>query len=457
MPKLTFEQLASMIGGSVEAGGNQSFDSVVIDSREAQPGALFFAIRGDRLDGHTFLVSALEKAEGAVVDEMPAELIPGKAYVRVDDTTVALQKLASEVRKQFPSTLIAVTGSAGKTTTKEMISTLVETERSTWKSWGNFNNQIGFPLCLANTPDRTEIVVSEMGMSSKGEIEFLARLSRPDIGVYTTIQPVHLEFFDSIDGIAAAKRELLENLADGGVVVLNADDARVIGIAEGFVGRKVTYGVDAAADYKADELNDRGLLGSQFMLRAEGESRPVTLSLPGRHNLENLLAAIATARVTGISWGGIDEGIQKLKPAYHRGVVIEWKGATLYDDTYNSNPYAVGKALTLLGQATDAARRIAVIGDMLELGPDELKYHQETGAAIPENVDVVIGVGPRSKSLVEGAANGGRSSDAIHHFADSEAAAAFLKEFIKPGDFVLLKGSRGIGLDRIITALQAGG
>lgn len=453
MPTLTFRDIAKMTGGRVEQNPDARVSSVVIDSREARPGAVFFAIKGDRLDGHTFVPQALENAAGAVVHS-PVQVATDKGVVSVGDTTRALQDLARGVRQKFPFLLVAITGSAGKTTTKEMIATLVATERSTWRSRGNFNNQIGFPLSLANTPDGTDVVVSEMGMNHKGEIEFLARMSRPDVGVYTTIQPVHLEFFGSIEAIAAAKRELLENVDPKGSIILNADDPRVMKISEGFAGRKVTYGVDAKAEYRAEDIVENGLLGSTFRLKAEGSWRDINLSLPGRHNLENLLAAIATARTIGISWSGIERGITQLQPAYHRGVVVPWKGATLYDDTYNSNPYALGRALQLLAAAQTPGRRIAVVGDMLELGTDELKFHRDAGRAIPPSIDYVVGVGRRSTAFLEGAREAGVPEKSTRKFDDAAGAAEFLKSLIKPGDLVLLKASRGIGLDKVLTALE---
>jgi UDP-N-acetylmuramoyl-tripeptide--D-alanyl-D-alanine ligase len=216
MPALNFARLASMVSGEVVQGGEIPFGRVVIDSREADAESAFFAIRGERLDGHQYLPQALEKGRGAVVSRVPDPLPAGKAIVRVDDTMAALVRLAAAVRREFPFLLIGVTGSTGKTTTKEMIHALVETERKAFRSWGNFNNQIGFPLCLSNVPDRADVVVSEMGMNHAGEIADMASYGRPDIGVYTNIRPVHLEFFGSIEGIAAAKRELLENLSPRG-------------------------------------------------------------------------------------------------------------------------------------------------------------------------------------------------------------------------------------------------
>ncbi|HUO83513.1 MAG TPA: UDP-N-acetylmuramoyl-tripeptide--D-alanyl-D-alanine ligase, partial [Thermoanaerobaculia bacterium] len=401
--RLRFERIAEMTGGRVLAGGDLVAESFVIDSRETKEGSAFFALRGERLDGHDYLPQALETAAGAIVSSAPEPIPAGRALVRVPDTTRALQDLGSAVRRELGVMLIGITGSTGKTTTKEMIAALVETEKRTWKSWGNFNNHIGFPLCLANTPDRTEVVVSEMGMSAKGEIAFLARLGSPDIGVYTNIRPVHLEFFDSLDGIAAAKRELLENLRPGGSIVINADDPRVVGISEGFAGRRVTYGVEAEADYRGRDLRPRGLLGTEFVLEAEGASRSLVLRLPGRHNVENLLAAIATARQLEIGWASIEKAVDTLQAAAHRGVVVNVHGVTVYDDSYNSNPYALGRALELLAGAETEGRKIVVIGDMLELGSDELAFHHDAGKGIPPVVDSVIAVGPRSKSVLEGA------------------------------------------------------
>lgn len=451
MPTLTFHELAAMTGGQVIQGGDVVTSSVVIDSREVKPDSVFFAIKGDRLDGHQFLPQALRTARGAIVSSVPDPLPEGKGIVRVGDTTLALQMLARAIRRRMDFTLIGITGSAGKTTTKEMIATLIGTERRTFKSWGNFNNLIGCPLCIDNTPDDAEVVVSEMGMNHKGEIAELAGLTRPDVGVYTVIAPVHIEFFGTVEKIAEAKRELLENLREGGTVIVNADNEHVVNISRDYAGPKKTYGADHPADYRAVDIRERGLLGTSFTLEAEGEKREMELVLPGRHNLDNLLAAIATARAVGISWEGIERGVNELKPAYHRGVTVPWRGATLYDDTYNSNPYALTRTLELMSQA-EAQRRIAVIGDMLELGEKELDYHRDAGRQIPRDIDAVVAVGKRSKALLEGAAEAGHEE--LHHFDDAAGAGEFLRGFIREGDLVLIKASRGIGLDRIVTMLE---
>jgi len=457
MPELTFSRLASMVGGTVIQGGDLVAASVVIDSREVKSDSVFFAIQGERQDGHTFLAQALTTARGAVVSEVPETtdaMLTGKALVQVADTTVALQQLARAIREQFEFLLIGVTGSAGKTTTKEMIATLTATERNTFKSWGNFNNQIGAPLCLDNMPDGAEVVVSEMGMNHAGEIAEIAGLMRPNIGVYTNIAPVHIEFFGTIEKIAAAKRELLENLAPNGTVIVNNDNEHVVRISSDYAGPRVTYGSDHAADYRAVNIRERGLLGTKFTLAAEGGERELELVLPGRHNLDNLLAAIATARVVGISWVGIERGVSEVKPAYHRGVILPWREATLYDDTYNSNPYALRRTLELMAQAEVSGRRIAVIGDMLELGDQELAFHRDAGRQIPRAIDVVIGVGRRSLALLEGAREAGFADAALHHFDDALGAGRFLEGEIRAGDLVLLKGSRGVGLDKTVAALE---
>ncbi|HEX3070631.1 MAG TPA: UDP-N-acetylmuramoyl-tripeptide--D-alanyl-D-alanine ligase [Thermoanaerobaculia bacterium] len=446
---LTFRQIAEMTGGELVQGGDIAIDSVVIDSREVKADSVFFAITGERLDGHQFLAQALTTGRGAVVSNVPANVPADKGIVRVADTTVALQNLARSIRERYPFTLIGITGSAGKTTTKEMIATLVASERRTFKSWGNFNNLIGCPLCVTNTPDDAEVVVSEMGMNHKGEIAQMAGLLHPDVGVYTNIGPVHIEFFGTIEKIAEAKRELLENVKPGGTIVLNADNSYVMDISRGFEGRKLTYGIDHDADFRGVKIRERGLLGTSF----EVNGHSFSLSLPGRHNLENLLAAIATARAIGISWEGIERGVSNLKPAAHRGIILDAGGATIYDDTYNSNPYALGRALTLMEQADVTGRRIAVIGDMLELGEKELDYHRDAGRAISKSIDVVIGVGKRSRALLEGAAEAGFADESRHHFDDALSAAEFLKTFIRPGDLVLIKASRGIGLDRTVNLL----
>lgn len=455
MPRLTFAQIAEMTGGKLIQGGDVEATSVVIDSREVKPDSVFFAIKGERLDGHQFLPQALATAKGAVVKDVPQT---DKAIIQVDDTQKALQKLAAAIRDRYDFMLIGITGSAGKTTTKEMIATLIGTERRVHKSWGNFNNQIGAPLCFDNTPDDAQVVVSEMGMNHAGEIAEIAGLLRPHVGVYTNIAPVHIEFFGTIEGIAAAKRELLENVTPGGAIVINNDNEHVVRISHGFPGPIVTYAVDdASAMYRAIDIRERGLLGTRFTLLAEGEERALELVLPGRHNLENLLAAIATARHAGISWDGILRGVREVKPAYHRGVIVEARGATIYDDTYNSNPYALGRALELMAQADVEGRRIAVIGDMLELGELETQYHRDAGAAIPKPVDFVFGVGRRSQALLEGARDAGFDDEQLRHFENAEAAGEFLKDFVRPGDLVLIKGSRGVGLDKAVAIMEREG
>jgi UDP-N-acetylmuramoyl-tripeptide--D-alanyl-D-alanine ligase len=456
MPRLTFSQLAGMIGGRVVQGGDAVSSSVIIDSREVKPEAVFFAVKGERLDGHDFINQALEKgAVGAVVSRIPEGV--DKPLIRVDDPTKALQQLASSIRNQYDVTLIGITGSAGKTTTKEMIAALISSERRVHKSWGNFNNQIGAPLCLDNMPDDAQVVVSEMGMNHAGEIAEIAGLLRPHVGVYTNIAPVHIEHFaNGIEGVAAAKRELLENVVPGGTIIVNNDNAHVVRISEGFQGKRVTYGVENEADYRATNIRERGLLGTQFTLNAEGETRELELVLPGRHNLDNLLAAVATARAVGISWEGIERGIRDVQPAYHRGIIVPFNGARIYDDTYNSNPYALARTLELMTQAEVQGRRVAVIGDMLELGEQELQFHRDAGKAIPRSIDVVIGVGNRTQALLDGAREAGFAEANLRHFADAHAAGAFLRAFVQPGDLVLIKGSRGVGLDKAVAMLEDG-
>ncbi len=453
MPTLTFARLASMIGGRVVQGADVTCSSVVIDSRIVKDDSVFFAIQGERLDGHAFLPQALQTARGAVVTRVPENT--NKALIQVEDTTKALQQLAQSIRNEYDITLIGITGSAGKTTTKEMIATLLETEKRVHKSWGNFNNQIGAPLCLDNMPDDAQVVVSEMGMNHAGEIAEIAGLLRPHVGVYTNIAPVHIEHFaNGIDGIAAAKRELLENVIPGGTIVVNNDNEHVVRISKGFNGTIVTYGVDHDAQYRARNIRERGLLGTHFTLDAEGASREFDLAMPGRHNLDNLIAAIATARALGISWENIERGVKNVQPAYHRGIIIERNGALIYDDTYNSNPYALKRTLELMTQADVQGRRIAVIGDMLELGEHEEKFHREAGTEMPKSIDVVIGVGKRAKWILEGAREAGFANESLHHFDNAEAAGNFLTTFIQPNDLVLLKGSRGVGLDKAVAILE---
>jgi UDP-N-acetylmuramoyl-tripeptide--D-alanyl-D-alanine ligase len=374
----------------------------------------------------------------------------------VAGTTSGLADLARHARAQAEVPIVCVTGSAGKTTTKDMTAALLGTRGSVLKTEGNLNNQYGLPLMLLRLRPEHAAAVLELGMSAAGELRALSGIARPDVAVITMVAPVHLEFFASVDDIAAAKAEILEGLAAGGMAVLNGDDPRVKRIGEAHAargGRVLWFGRDRAHDVSAE--NWRGTVhGMRFTLRASGRAEEVALPLPGPHFLVNFLAAAAVAHHLGIGIGTIAETATTLKAASHRGEVVSLgQGITLLDDCYNSNPTAVEAAVTALGLAA-RGRRVAFLGDMLELGPTGPELHRQTGERVGGRLDLLAAVGPLAGSFLEGARRAGLAPSALVAFPDSAAAAAAAPELVRPGDAVLVKGSRGVRMETIVDALR---
>jgi len=420
-----------------------------IDSRRLQPGELFFAVRGERLDGHDFVEAALAKgAVGAVVRKNQRARYTVKASLLVvDDPLVALQQLGAAVRRLWGRPLIAVTGSAGKTTTKEAVARVLATRQRVLKSQGNLNNQFGMPLQLLKLEPEHDLAVIEMGMSHPGEITELARLAQPNCGVVTMVAPVHLEFFDSIAGIARAKYELIESLPSGGIAILNADDEYVSQFGRDFHGRVVTFGIHKAADVSARNIESRGPLGSAFDIVADGEQARATLPLLGEHNIYNALAAVAVGLRYGVSLSDATASLATLSAGDKRGEILSYGGATIINDCYNSNPKALDSMVRSLAQLP-AQRRVVVAGEMLELGPAGEGMHRDCGQHMANSgIDVLLGVRGLAKALVEGASAAGMRAE----FVDTpEEAGEWLRQEIKAGDVVLLKASRGVRLERAL-------
>jgi UDP-N-acetylmuramoyl-tripeptide--D-alanyl-D-alanine ligase len=422
-----------------------------IDSRTLQAGDLFFAVRGERLDGHDFVEAALARgAVGAVVlKEYVAQYTVPARLLAVDDPLIALQHLAAAVRRLWGRPIIAVTGSAGKTTTKDAIAHLLTSRHRVLKSHGNLNNHFGMPLQLLKLEPEHELAVIEMGMSHAGEITELAKLARPDCGVVTTVAPVHLEFFDSIAAIARAKYELIESLPAGGIAVLNADDDYVSQFGRYFHGRVVTFGLHKPADVSARHVNSRGPLGSAFEVVADGERAAATLPLLGEHSIYNALAAVAASLQYGISLPEAAASLATLSAGDKRGEIINYAGATIINDCYNSNPRALDSMVRSLAQLP-GKRRVVVAGEMLELGPAAEGMHREAGRHMADcGIDVLLGVRGLAKAMVEGALAAGIRAEFV---PTPEDAAEWLRREVRPGDVVLLKASRGVRLER---ALQA--
>lgn len=423
-----------------------------IDSRTVNPGDLFIALEGERFDGHDYVAAALEKQAVAAIVQKDKK-ISGypKRLLAVDDTLRALQSLGAAARRLWAKPLLAVTGSAGKTTTKEILAHLLMTRFRVMKSTGNLNNHIGLPLQLLKLEPEHDVAVVEMGMNHLGEIKALGALAHHDLAIVTCVAPVHLEFFHSLGEIARAKYEIIETLHPGGTAVLNSDDDYVCQFGRDFHGKVVTFGLRRAADVSAQNIRMSGVEGSSFELVIDGVREPVTLPLLGEHNIYNALAATTAALERAIPPSVAAAALSTIQAGDKRGQLLEINGATIINDVYNSNPKALHAMIdSLAGMA--AQRRILVAGEMLELGPTGENLHREAGCyAAQKKIDWIIGVRGLAKFLVEGASAGGAKAE----FVDTpEAAGELLAKELRPGDVVLLKASRGVKLEKAIDAVQ---
>ncbi len=461
----TIEEVARALGVRPPGGVDSlaRLAGVSINSRTVARGELFVAIHGPRHDGHDFVVAALEA--GALAGVVAADRLPGYAephrskLLAVPDPLAALQGLAQAVRTGWGRRLAAVTGSAGKTTTKEILAALLAARFRVLKSEGNLNNEYGLPLQLLRLDEADEAAVVELGMSHAGELKRLAEIARPDVGVVTRVAPVHLEFFASVEEIALAKRELIEGLAGReSVAVLNADDPLVSRFALVAPGRVVTFGIEARADFRAENIQDRGLDGTEFdFLGPEGRAR-LSLPLAGRHNISNALAALAAASVWGVGAAEARKIFPKLEATGMRGRVLHYDaGFTVINDCYNSNPVALAAMVGLLTSTPAAGRHILAAGEMLELGPASAELHREAGraAAAPQTLDWIIGVQGDAENLVRGAVAAGHPAARAKFCALSADAGAFLENLVERGDVILVKGSRGVKMERIVEALDS--
>jgi UDP-N-acetylmuramoyl-tripeptide--D-alanyl-D-alanine ligase len=459
---MTLDTVAATMGGMIDrAAGGRVVDGFSIDTRTIESGDLFFAIRGDRFDGHAFVPAAINAgAAGAVVSDVTAAAAPpGAPLIVVRDTLVALQQLARDVRRQSGSTVVAVTGSAGKSTTKEIAAELLSTRYRVFRNRGNLNNQIGLPLSLLELRHTPDVAVVELGMNHAGEISALVGIAEPEVRVWTNVGPAHLEFFGSIDAIADAKAEIMENAGPDDVLVANADDERVMRHAAAFAGRVRTFGIDRPADVRALAVKDLGIEGTASIIRTPAGDAELHTSLPGTANLMNVLAAAAVALRFDVPLADIVTRAAALRPLARRGDVVRCGGVTIVDDSYNSNPEALSRALAMLGtsKASGHSRRVAVIGEMLELGETSRALHHQAGRdAAQAGVSVLIAVGGvPARAVAEGAILGGVAADSVHYVATSAEAADLAAALVKAGDLVLVKGSRGIRTELVVDRLKA--
>jgi UDP-N-acetylmuramoyl-tripeptide--D-alanyl-D-alanine ligase len=459
----TLKQVAESMAAAPGAGLDPlaRVAGVSIDSRTVRPGELFFAIHGPRHDGHDHVAAALERgALAAVVAKSRAPVYPAAVRERgiaVDDTLLGLHQFARAVRIAWGRKIAGVTGSVGKTTTKEILAALLGAKLRVLKSEGNFNNAYGLPLTLFRLDETHDAAVLEMGMSRRYELKELAAIARPDVGVVTRVAPAHLEFFESVDEIALAKRELIEGLnGHESTAVLNADDPRVAAFGIFAPGRVVTYGIEKPAFFTAENIEDRGALGSSFdYVSPEGRVR-LELSVPGRHAISNALAALAAASVWGIGAAEAQHVFRALRAPSMRGELLQFSnGAALINDSYNSSPAALEAMTELLAATPNFRRRILAAGEMRELGASSGALHREAGefAARTGKIDWIIAVSGDAAEIVEGAVAADFSRARTKVFASPEEAARFLEDFLAPGDLLLVKGSRGVKMERIVEAL----
>jgi UDP-N-acetylmuramoyl-tripeptide--D-alanyl-D-alanine ligase len=455
---LTLAKVADFIAATGDSPhgfpSDQLAQAYSIDSRTIGPGQLFFAVKGERLDGHDFATAALEKGAVAAVvrkDQMHRYASHDR-LLAVDDTLVALQTLATAVRKLWGKPLVGVTGSAGKTTTKEAIAHVLATRFRVLKSEGNFNNHFGLPLMLLKLEPEHDVAVIEMGMSHAGEIRALAKIAQPEIGVVTNVAPVHLQFFDSIAGIARAKYELIESLSPGGTAILNADDEYVSQFGRDFRGKVVLYGTQPTSGVRAENVQPKGADGSEFDVVIANSRAHARLPLVGSHNVLNALAAVAVGVERGLKLAEAVDALATLAPPDKRGQVVQLGNITIVNDCYNSNPKALQAMVDALA-AMPARRRIVVAGEMLELGTAGEDLHRQAGRHMAEKkVDALVGVRGLAQAMVESAAEAGVRAQFV---ATPEAAGEWLAQETRDGDVVLLKASRGVKLEKALETWKA--
>ncbi len=457
-PAFRAADLARLTGGHLLLESSRPIRGAAVDSRLVRPGNLFVALRGEQTDGHRYLADAVAAGAAALVVSRP----PGAAgdvaslgdvtILRVPDPLAALHALAAAWRTRFDPLVVGVTGSIAKTSTKEAIAAVLARRFVTLRNEGNLNNEIGLPLTVLRLGPEHAAAVLEMGMYVGGEIADLARIARPRIGVVTAVQPVHLERIGTLDAVEAAKGELVQALPDDGVAILNADDPRVARMGRLTRARVRTYGFGESADVTAERVEPAGAAGMRFVLRAGGRRLPVATPALGRHAVHNALAAAAVGMEAGLTLDEIAAGFADGWSAPHRSELIEVGGVLLLDDTYNASPGSMAAALELL--ATLSGRRVAVLGEMLELGDAHIAGHRAVGEAAARAVELLVVIGSGAAEIAEGAQAGGLDPSRVIRVPDRDAALDVLRPRIRRGDVILLKGSRGAALDLLVDRLR---
>ena len=454
-PSLGADELASVSGGRLLARSARPTRGAAVDSRLVEPGQLFVALPGERTDGHRFLTDAVRAGAAALLVSRPPDDVAALGdvtIVEVPDTLRALHAVATAWRTRFDPLVVGVTGSIAKTSTKEAVAAVLGRRFVTLRNEGNQNNEIGLPLTVLRLGPEHEAAVLEMGMYVGGEIADLARIGRPSIGVVTAVQPVHLSRIGTIEAVEKAKGELVEALPPTGTAVLNADDGRVRRMAARTTARTLDYGFADDADVGAEDVVSAGVDGMRFTLRSPAGSRAMSIPVLGRLGVHNALAAAAVGIAAGLTLDEIEAGLAGGWSAPHRAALVRAGGVTIVDDSYNASPGSVVAALELL--AGLPGRRIAVVGEMLELGDAHRSGHRLVGVAAARTVELLVVVGDGAAEIAEGALGAGLPAERVLRVPDRDAAQAVLLERLEPGDVVLVKASRGIALDLLVEDLR---
>jgi len=462
---LTIEEVLKATGGKLLQGErNTFFHGISTDSRTLTEGELFIALKGDRFDGHHYAVEVLEKkAGGVVIEEDRVEDIRWNGYrpravIAVKNTLSALGDIAHDWRRKYCTPVVALTGSNGKTTTKEMIAACLETTFPVLKTKGNLNNLIGLPLTLLTLTEKERVVILEMGMNVPGEIRKLTEIAEPDIGLITNIQEVHLEGMKSLERLKEEKGELFRRMRRDGTILVNQDDPRVSDLADHYLGQKITYGIEHPAEVMAKEIRIKGAEGTSFTLVLEHEVMEIHLRLLGRHFVPNALSAIAVACLFGVEIKQAKEALEHFQPFPMRMEVISLKGGkTLINDAYNANPSSMKLALETLVEAKGEGKAIAVLGDMFELGNFTREAHEQLGEKVGKlSIDFLLALGEKAPVVVESAIRHGFPAERARIVESHSEAVALLRQMIQTGDWILVKGSRKMAMEKIVESLNDG-
>lgn len=451
MEKLRADKISGWVNGKLIGNERAIVDKVSTDTRTLVEGSLFIAIRGKNFDGHKFIDKAFEKGATIVISEEKRPVCDASALIIVENTVKALGELAKNYIKTFDIPVIGITGSVGKTTTKEMISQVLSTQYNVHKTIGNFNNNIGLPLSVLSLNKDHTAAVFEMGMNALGEIDYLSRIIQPDIGVITNIGISHIEKLGSRQNILRAKLEIIHGMKQNSTLILNGDDELLSGL-EGLLPMPVTfYGINENSNVHAYGIESMGENGVRFTVSIRNSDVDIFLPVPGIHNVSDALAAVACGLELGITNENIQKGLTRYSQEKMRLNITQYGNVKVINDAYNAAPASSMAALSVLREVAGTRRSIAVLGDMLELGEYSKEAHRNVGACVShERINYLIAIGELAKDYAVGALEAGMSKEKLVHFSDAESAIEYLKEFIKPYDVVLFKASRGMNLDKVV-------